>query len=200
MSCRAAQQERDDNPEQGIWYYRSHGSVPRQRVPAVDYFCGDVFITGWLLYAVREVCFVQFRTMDMPQYSGYSNYQVFCIFREHLRAPAERLPDAKRLGPGVQIEPAVLPNVSHHQEKGQREFSALPRVAAPLPERVRVENAQIPQNQCPQRSAGCACSKRKRRGCSSRVNFLFGDVLAKSQLKRPPWHRQDLPLVSRGVV
>ena len=151
-------------------------------------------------HAVGEVCFVQFRTMDMPQYGGYSNYQVFCIFREHLRAPAERPPDAKRLGPGVQKEPAVLPNVSHHQEKGQREFSALPRVAAPLPERVRVENAQIPQNQCPQRSAGCACSKRKRRGCSSRVNFLFGDVFAKSQLKRPPWHPQDLPLVSRGVV
>jgi hypothetical protein len=100
MSCRAAQQERDDNPEQGIWYYHSHGSVPRQRVPAVDYFYGDVFITGWLLYAVGELCFVQFRTMDMPQYGGYSNYQVFCIFREHLRPPEERPPRCKEARAG----------------------------------------------------------------------------------------------------
>jgi len=118
MSCGAAQQ--DDNLEEGTWYYRAHGSGPRQRAPAVDYYFGDVFITGWLLYASGDLAFVQFRTMDWGvAYDGYSNYTVTALFRGHLRPAEERPPGARRLD-RVQIEPAVLPNVSYYQANRQR--------------------------------------------------------------------------------
>ena len=91
MSSQDAQ--RDHDPEQGVWYYHGHGnaSVPRQQAPAVDYFCGDAFVTGWLLYTSGDVAFVQFRTMEWgAAYDGYSNYVVTAIFCEHLRPPEQK--------------------------------------------------------------------------------------------------------------